>query len=77
MDSLPIPDAGFAMSTADVFDAEPWADIEVHHLIVCLSTGGTIEQAAAFLCKSGTEVRRKADEIGLTYRTKARASHVS
>ena len=65
------------MSTVDMYDAEPWADIEVHHLIVCLSTGGTIEQAAAFLCKSGAEVRRKAEELGLTYKTKSRASHAS
>jgi len=57
------------MSMSDVSDGEPWSEIEVRHLIVCLNSGDTIEQAAAFLCRSDREVRRKAEELGLTKAT--------
>jgi hypothetical protein len=46
-----------ARSMADTYDREPW------------SNGGTIEDAAKHLCRSGTidDVRRKAEELGLAY----------
>jgi hypothetical protein len=55
----------------DACDGEPWTEIEVRHLRVCLNSGDTIEQAAAFLYRSGTveDVRRKAEERGLSYKT--------
>jgi hypothetical protein len=45
----------------------------VRDLKLSLKAGNTIEEAASFLCRSGTvdDVRRKAEELGLKYTTKA------
>jgi len=57
----------------DTFDSEPWTEMDIAHLRTALGSGDTIEEAARFLCRSGTvdEVRRKAEELGLSYKTKA------
>jgi|SRR5215470_9759136 len=54
----------------DIYDGEPWTDMDVDDLIAALRHGDTIEDAARFLCRSGTidQVRRKAEELGLKYR---------
>src|SRR5262249_24371553 len=56
----------------DANDGEPWTEMDVEDLIEALTSGDTIEDAAEFLCRSGTvdEVRRKADELGLIYKSR-------
>jgi hypothetical protein len=53
----------------DTYDGDPWTEIDVKDLTAALRSGDTIEEAAQFLCRSGTvdEVRRKAEELGLSY----------
>jgi hypothetical protein len=53
----------------DICDDEPWTEMDVEDLTAALQSGDTIEEAAQFLCRSGTvdEVRRKAEELGLSY----------
>ena len=50
----------------DANDNEPWTEMCVRDLKLSLKAGNTIEEAASFLCRSGTidDVRRKADELG-------------
>ena len=57
----------------DYYDSEPWTEIDVRDLKLSLKDGSTIEEVATFLRRSGTveEVRRKAEELGLSYKTKA------
>jgi len=57
---------------ADIFDDEPWTEMDSAHLRTALGSGDTIERAAKFLCRSGTveEVRRKAEELGLSYKSR-------
>ena len=54
----------------DIYDGEPWTEMDVRDLRAALKPGNTIEDAAQHLCRSGTadEVRRKADELGLSYK---------
>ena len=56
----------------DVYDGEPWNEMDVEDLTADLKHGSTIEDAAAHLCRSGTveDVRRKAEELGLNYTSK-------
>jgi hypothetical protein len=53
----------------DTYDGDPWTEMDVEDLTEALKSGDTIEDAAEFLCRSGTvdEVRRKAEELGLSY----------
>jgi hypothetical protein len=46
--------------------------MDVRDLAAALQSGSTIEDAAQHLCRSGTidEVRRKADELGLKYKSR-------
>src|SRR5262245_44017490 len=55
----------------DIYDGEPWTNMDVDDLIAALRHGDTIQDAARFLCRSGTvdQVRRKAEELGLRYKT--------
>jgi hypothetical protein len=54
----------------DIYDGEPWTEMDIDDLISALRHGDTIENAARFLCRSGTvdQVRRKAQELGLKYK---------
>ena len=54
----------------NIYDGEPWTDMDIDDLIAALRHGDTIEDTARFLCRSGTvdDVRRKAEELGLKYR---------
>jgi len=56
----------------DANDGEPWTDTDIEDLIEALKSGDTIEDAAEFLCRSGTidEVRHKAEELGVAYKTR-------
>jgi hypothetical protein len=55
----------------DIYDGEPWTEMDVEDLTAALQSGDTIEEAAQFLCRSGTvdEVRRKVEELGLLARS--------
>jgi hypothetical protein len=55
----------------DMNDGKAWDAGEIADLENSLAFGRTIEEAAEFLCRSGTidDVRRKADELGLAYRS--------
>jgi hypothetical protein len=51
----------------DINDGKPWSQDDLDDLALALKDGGTIEGAATFLCRWGTqdEGRRKAEELGL------------
>jgi hypothetical protein len=51
----------------DIYDGEPWTEMDVQDLTAALKYGDTIEEAATHLCRSGTvdDVRRKAEELEL------------
>ncbi len=53
----------------DIYDQEPWTEMDLRDLTAALRSGDTIEDAAQHLCRSGTvdDVRRKAEELGLKY----------
>jgi hypothetical protein len=62
----------------DIFDNEPWTEMDIAHLSAALGSGDTIEKAARFLLRSGTvdDVWRKADELGLSYRTRGEQQRI-
>jgi hypothetical protein len=51
----------------DIYDGEPWTEMDLRDLTAALTHGSTIEDAATHLCRSGSvdDVRRKAEELGL------------
>jgi hypothetical protein len=53
--------------TVDINDGKDWSAMDLDDLKAVIEDGGTVEEAAEFLCRSGTveEVRRKARELGL------------
>jgi hypothetical protein len=56
----------------DIYDQEPWREMDLRDLTAALRSGDTIEDAAQHLCRSGTvdDVRRKAEELGLKYKSR-------
>jgi hypothetical protein len=56
----------------DIYDHAPWTEMDLRDLTAALRSGSSIERAAEHLCRSGTvdEVRRKAEELGLKYRSR-------
>jgi hypothetical protein len=54
----------------DIYDSEPWTEMDIEELKAALKAGRPIEEAAKHLGRSGTveDVRRKAEELRLTYR---------
>ena len=56
----------------DANDEKHWSERDVRSLMASLRCGDTIEEAAQHLCRSGTidEVRRKAEELGLKYKSR-------
>jgi hypothetical protein len=52
-------------------DGKPWTEMDVRVLMAALRVGETIEEAADHLCRSGSinDVRRKAEELGLKYKS--------
>jgi hypothetical protein len=52
-------------------DGKPWTELDVRALMAALRVGETIEEAADQLCRSGSvnDVRQKAEELGLKYKT--------
>lgn len=60
----------------DIYDGQPWTEMDVEDLTAALRSGSTIEDAAKHLCRAGTvdNVRRKADELGLSYKSRGCSS---
>jgi hypothetical protein len=56
-----------AAMVQDKNDGKEWSTLDECDLADVLKRGGSIEEAAAFLCRAGTvsEVARKAAELGL------------
>jgi hypothetical protein len=50
----------------DDYDGMTWTEDAVNDLVTIMRDGGNVEDAAAFLCRSGDveEVRRKAHALG-------------
>ena len=63
----------------DIYDGFPWTEMDIRDLEAALRSGSTIEDAAQHLCRSGTvdEVRRKAEELGLSCKTEATGQDTS
>ena len=55
----------------DIYDGEPWTEMDVRDLISSFRSGYTIEETARHLCRAETveDVRRKAEELGLSDKT--------
>ena len=51
----------------DIYDGEPWTEMDLEDLRAELEHGSSIEEAAQFLCRSHSieEVERKARELRL------------
>ena len=49
----------------DTNDGKEWSEMDFEDLRITLARGGSIEDAAIFLCRQGTqdEVRKKAEEM--------------
>ena len=60
----------------DIYDGYPWTEMDIEDLTAALKSGDTIEDAAQHLCRSGTveDVRRKAEELGLKYKSRGCSS---
>jgi hypothetical protein len=54
----------------DTNDRKPWSEMDKFDLRAAVESGNTPEEAAGFLCRSGTveEVKRRADAMGLKWR---------
>jgi hypothetical protein len=60
------------MKKIDTHDGDFWTEMAVRDLMAELRSGSSIEEAAQHLCRSGTvdDVRRKAEELGLKYKSR-------
>ena len=67
--SIPVPQ--FRYGKPDIYDGAPWTEMAIEDLRAAVESGSTPEEAAGHLCRSGTvdDVKRKADELGLKWRT--------
>jgi hypothetical protein len=54
-------------SDRDIYDGAPWSEIDIRDLADVIGSGGSVRDAAEFLCRSGTEddVAGKCEELGL------------
>ncbi len=51
----------------DIYDGAPWTEMHIADLKALIEDGSSIEEAAQFLCRSGSveEIKRKCEELGL------------
>jgi hypothetical protein len=58
----------------DIYDGAEWTDLDVEDLEAELECGRSITEAVEFLCRADSvdEVRRKAKELGIKVKAKAR-----
>jgi len=47
--------------------SQPWSDQDDDDLLLAISGGGSLEQVAMFLCRSQSEVLKRAAELGLRW----------
>ncbi|MGY3605651.1 MULTISPECIES: hypothetical protein [unclassified Bradyrhizobium] len=54
----------------DIYDGTPWTEMDIENLTDAMNNGTTVEEAAEWLCRSGSvdEVERKARELNLPIR---------
>jgi hypothetical protein len=52
---------------SDIYDGAPWTEMHIKVLKALIDDGSPVEEAAQFLCRSGTvdEIKRKCEELGL------------
>lgn len=64
---------GFVFGLPDLNDGIPWSEEDERDLKAAVEDGYTLDQAATFLCRSGTkdEVATKAEELGLMWKPAA------
>jgi hypothetical protein len=57
----------FTVTSPDIYDGAPWTETHIGDLKALIEDGSSIEEAAEFLCRSGTvdEVKRKCEALGL------------
>jgi hypothetical protein len=57
----------FTVTSSDIYDGAPWTEMHIGDLKALIEDGCPIEEAAEFLCRSGTvdEVKRKCEVLGL------------
>ena len=57
----------------DIYDGADWTEMDIEDLKASIEGGASIEDAAEFLCRSGTvdDVARKARELGLKPKPKS------
>ena len=50
----------------DIYDGEPWTEMDIEDLTAAMKHGSTIEDAATHLCRSGIvdDVRRRPKSLG-------------
>jgi hypothetical protein len=72
-DKLEVP--RFYYGTPDIYDGAPWTERDIADLHAAVAAGDTLEEAAGFLCRSGTpqEVARKAEALGLKWKGAGRS----
>jgi hypothetical protein len=57
----------------DIYDGADWTEMDIEDLKASIEGGASIEEAAEFLCRSGSidDVARKARELGLKPKPKS------
>jgi hypothetical protein len=53
----------------DIYDGEPWTEMDIRDLTAALRSGDTIEDAAQHLCRERL-TKSKAEELGLNNSSK-------
>ena len=58
---------GGSTESPDIYDGAPWTEMHIADLKALIEDGSSIEEAAQFLCRSGSveEIKRKCEELGL------------
>ena len=51
----------------DVNEGKPWSEQDDDDLLLAISGGDRLEQVATFLCRSQSEVLKRAAELGLRW----------
>jgi hypothetical protein len=67
-DQIDVPE--FHFGKPDIYDGRAWSDQDIADLRAAVDSGDAPQEAAGFLCRSGTveDVKRKAAELGLQWR---------
>jgi hypothetical protein len=62
--------------TADIYDGAAWTEMDIDDLKAAIESGSSVEDAAEFLCRSGSidDVARKARELGLQPKRRKRSA---